>query len=130
PLVDGLGPLGRRTARRAYQGRFATALMLAGGLHVTLTAVVLLIPRADPPVVLPSEPPPIPIGNFNLPSVKEEPAPPVPPGGFKAPPTFLPQEGVPIPVPEPEADFESIRTDDQIGIQGVAEGYGIGDDDV
>jgi protein TonB len=130
PLVDGLGPLGRRTARQAYQGRFVTALMIAGAIHVTLTAATLLMPREDPPVVLDFAPPPIPFYKFKLPSVHEEPAPPVPPAGPKAPPAFLPQEGVPLPVPEQQAQFESIRTDDQIGIQGVEEGYGIGDDEV
>jgi periplasmic protein TonB len=130
PLVDGLGPLGRRAARQAYQGRFVTALMIAGAIHVTLTTLILLIPRADPPVVCTFLDPVAPIYRIKLPTVQDEPAAPQPPSGPKAAPTTLPSDGVPVPVPEQEAEFESIRTYEQIGIQGVEEGYGIGDDDV
>src|SRR5688572_26499780 len=38
PLVNELGPVGRQVMRGLYQRRFATALLFAAGLHVSLMA--------------------------------------------------------------------------------------------
>ena len=129
PLVDGLGPLGRRIARQAYQGRFATALMLAGGLHVSLTAAILLLRLQHPGEYLPPSPFAPPYIIELLPSIHQLAEAPKPPGGPAGPIEFkAPKEGVPIPVPEPEAESQTIKSDSQIGIPGVDDLVGIGDD--
>jgi len=128
PLVDGLGPLGRRAARQAYQGQFTTALMIAGALHVSLTAAAFLL-RLDSSggqVERPAFDGSI-ITFLPRPLLEMEKAP-EPPGGPKAPPAFAPQAGTPMPVPEAAAVFESIRQVDQIGLEGIQDSYGIGDE--
>jgi periplasmic protein TonB len=123
PLIEGIGPAGRRTARQAYQGRFATALLVAGALHVTLTAAVISLRLGGaPPASLPPgtimdfmKPPRI----FDRPVAPE--APPSPPSGPKV---FKPStDGVPIPAPDPVSP--TIPTVDQRSVPGIVAGEGI-----
>jgi protein TonB len=124
-----LGPLGRRSARQAYQRRFVVALALAGGLHVSLTAAMILLRLEShgiaveevlrPPIIFTHAPS----------SIRNEPAPPKPPGGGPGRPVFKAfQEGTPIPVPEPEAESETIRPMEQNQLEGTSLATGLGDE--
>jgi TonB family protein len=132
PLVNELGPVGRQVMRGLYQRRFATALLFAAGLHVSLMAGAAIMRQIHgdrgaiddglrPTIIhleqwLPHRP------HVELPRAPQTPQPKK--GDFKKP-----LGGIPIPAPAPEADGETIASQFQNTIHGAEiDTDGLGDE--
>jgi protein TonB len=129
PLIEELGPVSRRSARHAYQGRFAAALAIAAGLHVSLTAAGILLRfegRSGTEARLIG----CPIIFTHAPiAIRERPEAPKPPAGGSGAPVFKAlTAGIPIPVPSSEAESETIRPAEQNEIEGATLVHRLGDE--
>lgn len=134
PLIDELGPEGRRATRRGYQRYFAIAFAVAGAVHIggmaggwafqemmsrraerqAATRTVKLVAYRDiaPPPSLeakPAEPP-----KFAIAAPK-----------FKAPPA-----GIPVPVPKEEAKVTTIASQVQMPFASAEGDTGLGTEDL
>jgi TonB family protein len=131
PVVNEMGPVGRQAMRGLYQRRFATALLFAAGLHVTLMATAAILRQAGgdghrsiilsypiikfEKIIVPR--PPV--------EVARAPQNPTPQKGiFKTP-----QKGIPIPAPASQAEGNTIASQIQNAlIGGEIDTEGLGDD--
>lgn len=132
PVVNELGPLGRQVMRGLYQRRFATALLFAAGLHVTLMATAAIMRQAGGDVAIPD----IPRGprTIDLEDILLR-RPPV--DQARAPQNLAPKkdvfktapDGIPIPAPASQADGKTIASQIQNTLfGGEIDTEGLGDD--
>jgi protein TonB len=129
PLIDELGPPARRFARRRYQRRFATAVVLAGSLHfgamITGIGIRSLLTEGGnegpPPTVITftSFRAPPSLVSKEPPRLQVTPRPPVP---------KLPPVGIPIPVPAEEAIVTTIVSEEYKLVEGADRVSGFGDE--
>jgi TonB family protein len=131
-IVDELGPPARRFARRRYQRCFSSALAIAGSLHIGLMitgmGVQALLNRGGAE----EEATTFRRHVFDMPPSIEERAP-KDPGGINFTPTLVPEvppDGIPIPVPDVETVFTTIRDGQQRVVSGVDGGPGLGTNDL
>ena len=131
PLIDELGPVERRDARRRFQRTFLLALLIAGGVIFsfifTSMAVQAIMARqkeaqATRTVKL------VPFRDISAPPSLEA-KPPAPPAfSFKAPEFKAPPSGIPVPVPKEEATVTTVASQEQNPFASAEGDTGLGSD--
>lgn len=130
PVLEDLGPLPRRAARRRYQRYFLAALALASTVHVVIVVSGWAVREA-----LKRRPAEASTRQVKLVPYRELGAPPslqaqpdeapkfaIAPPKFKAPPA-----GIPVPVPKEEAPVTTIASQQQLPFAGTEGDTGLGD---